>query len=558
MSPMSIRAGKRRGRTRTETGASSRMRENRRRVVQRSLFWLAIGVCSLWNAAGCGGGVSEPSSKPGSALKGAKIVVAAVDDAAILPTVTAQRGEWEASREASCTVAEKAVTSESLGNSHVLIFRGDRLGDLVDINALAVLPESLFQPRPASGGDTRSDADDGDPKADSSEGDVLQFGDVIPAFRNQVSKYGNDRVAIPYGGSALVLVTNRAAFDRVENKSAAKAAGIALEPPKTWTELDALATFFQGRDWNGDGTKDFGIAIPFAADSEGIGDAIYLARAASLAQHKDHYSLLFDSDTMEPRLTTPPFVEALRKIVDLKASGPPGAESFDPVKARDAFRKGDVAFLIDRAEEARRWGGGGVKVIVVSQLPGSERVYEPSRKLWEKPERLNRPSYLPFGGGWLAAVSASATGREREAAIDFIKYLVNPETSNRARSDRDFPMLPVRGAQVAQGLSDPRSAPGVEPRSWSEGVGKTLLASRVVPGLRIPRAAGYLTDLTKGRVAAAAGKPAEEALKSVADSWDARTKSLGIDRQLWHYRRSLNSMITAPKPPARAGGGGGG
>lgn len=532
------------------------MRENCRRFVQPSL-WLVIGVCSLWNVAGCGGGVSEPS-KPASALKGAKIVVVAVDDAAILPTVTSQRGEWEASREASCSVLEKAVTSDSLGNSHVLIFRGDRLGDLVDIGALAVLPERLFQPRPATDTDTRSDADDGEPKFDSSEGDVLQFSDVIPAFRNQVSKYGNDRIALPYGGSALVLVTNRAAFERVENKAEAKAIGIALEAPKTWTELDALARFFQGRDWNGDGTNDFGIAIPFAADSDGIGDAIYLARATSLAQHKDHYSLLFDSDTMEPRLTTPPFIEALQKLVNLKAFGPPGVEAFDPGKAREAFRKGNVAFLIDRAEEARRWGGGGVKVIVISQLPGSERVYEPSRKLWEKPESLNRPTYLPFGGGWLAAVSASATGREREAAIDFIKYLVNPETSNRIRSDRDFPMLPVRGAQVAQGLTDPRSAPGVEPRSWSEGVGKTLLAPRVVPGLRIPQAAGYLADLTKGRIAAATGKSAEEALKSVADAWNVRTKSLGVDRQLWHYRRSLNSMVTAPKPPARAVGGGGG
>ena len=62
---------------------------------------------------------------------------------------------------------------------------------------------------------------------------------VIPAFRDQVSKYGSDRVALPYGGSALVLVLNRAAFDRAENRDAAKAAGLALEPPKTWTELDA-------------------------------------------------------------------------------------------------------------------------------------------------------------------------------------------------------------------------------------------------------------------------------------------------------------------------------
>ena len=68
-------------------------------------------------------------------------------------------------------------------------------------------------------------------------------------------------------------------------------------------------------------------------------------------------------------------------------------------------------------------------------------------------------------------------------------------------------MLPVRGSQVGQGLPDPRSAPGVESRAWSEAVGKTLLAARVVPGLRIPQADGYLADLAKGRVAAAGGEP---------------------------------------------------
>jgi hypothetical protein len=39
-------------------------------------------------------------------------------------------------------------------------------------------------------------------------------------------------------------------------------------------------------------------------------------------------------------------------------------------------------------------------------------------------------------------------------------------------------------------------------------------------------------------------------LKKVAEKWSARTRSLGTERQLWHYRRSLG-METAPEPPAR-------
>ena len=516
-------------------------------------------------AAGLLGGCGTPAKEPAAAgprFRGVTVVVAAVGEADVLPTVVAQRGEWQASRGATCEVRESPVGPSETAGAHVLVFRGDRLGDLVDAGALAVLPKSVVQPpaKPDDGADAPSEP--ATPPGES-PADALQFSDVVPAFRDQVSKYGKDRVALPYGGSALVLAFDRTAFDRPENREAARAAGLTLEPPKTWRDLDGLAKFFHGRDLDGDGRADSGIALALGADAEGVGDATYLARAAALGQHRDHYSLLFDADTMRPRVTTPPFVEALEGLVALKAFGPPGVEGFDAEAARKAFREGHAALLIDRAERAASWGlveknkdkakaqGRAPRSIGVAQLPGSGRVYEPSRKLWEDVKSPNRPSYLPFGGGWLVAVAASAKGRDREAAVDLATYLVSPETSSRVRADRDFPMLPVRTSQVAQGLPDPRSAPGVEPRPWADAVAKTLVAPRVVPGLRIPGADGYLADLAAARVDAAKGEPAADALKRAADAWDARTKSLGAARQAWHYQRSLNNLVTAPQPPPR-------
>jgi multiple sugar transport system substrate-binding protein len=513
--------------------------------------WL-IGLAAAMTGCGSSG---EPGKAAVAPFQGVGVTVAAIGDTKILPTVSAQRGEWEASRGGTCKVLDVAVEPSPILEAHVLIFPAERLGDLVDVGALAVLPEVVVRPRlKAQEGDEAGDA--AAREAESSAGaepqaDPVQFDDVLGAFRDQVSKYGSDRMALPYGGTALVLVFNREAFDREANRTEAKAAGIALEPPATWPQLDALAKFLNGRDWDGDGSNDHGIALALGADAEGVGDATYLARAASLGQHRDHYSLLFDSDTMEPRLTTPPFVEALEGHVALKAYGPPGVEGFDAEAARVAFRDGKVALLIDRAERAARWGGGKAKFIGVAPLPGSAKVYEPARKTWEKVATPNRPVYLPRGGGWLVGVSATARGRQREAAIDLVKYLIGPETSNRVRSEPAFPMLPVRGSQVVQGLADPRSAPGVEARSWSEAVKQSLGAARVVPGLRIPRATDYLADLSKGRVAAAKGEPASSALGDVAKAWARRTSSLGTERQLWHYRRSLNALVTTPKPPDR-------
>src|SRR5205823_644305 len=117
------------------------------------------------------------------------------------------------------------------------------------------------------------------------------------------------------------------------------------------------------------------------------------------------------------------------------------------------------------------------------------------------------------------------SGTQRDAAIDFAKYLANPENSHRIRAERAFPMLPCRTSQMSQGLPDPTSAPDVDARSWSDAVSRTLLAERVVPGLRIPDAAGYLEDLAKGRAAALAGEVPQKALGTVARAWNHRTQA---------------------------------
>jgi multiple sugar transport system substrate-binding protein len=497
---------------------------------------LALGGC--WRA-------SEPPKSQVPSFPGISLKVAALDDPAILTGVSVLRGEWEASRGGAIAVVEKPLAAESPLAADVVIFSGERLGDLVDAGALAVIPNQAVKPAKPPGS-----AADGDPDPPGEgETDVFQYMDFAPAFRDQVSRYGEDRLALPCGGSALVLVYRRDAFEHEGNRTIARGAGIELRPPKTWAELDALAGFFNNRDWNGDGKPEHGIAVAMGVDDEGVGDTVFLARAASLGQHRDQYSFLFDSDAFAPRVASPPFVLALKGLIGWKASGPPGVERFDAAGARESFRSGRVAMLIDRAEQLAGWSGG--KPIGVAALPGSERVFEPLRKEWKQESPPNRPSYLPRGGGWLIGISNNTAGIEREAAFDFARYLAGPDNLNRLRSERGFPMLPVRTTQMGQGLADPTSVPDVDARQWAVAVAQTLQAERVLPGLRVPGATGYLSDLSKLRVAALSGVPAEEAIESIARAWADRTKKLGPRRQLWHYRRSLNKLVTLPQPPER-------
>jgi multiple sugar transport system substrate-binding protein len=505
-----------------------------RRLRLRDAWVVLAGVC-----VGCGSPESGKQAPSKPTFQGAKLVAGLVGNEALLPGLRSQQGEWSAATGAELSVREADL--KAIQGLDVLVFPGDQLGDLIDKGVLLVLPDASLKP-PAVVEPKGNDNATPEPPPDA-----FDLRDIAPAFRDQVAKYGDDRYALPLGGTALVLAFRRDAFDSDANKAAATAAGVSLEPPKTWEELDALARFFHGRDWSGDGKPDSGIALAWGTDPEGVADATFLARAASLGQHRDQYSFLF-SDRMAPRIASPPFVEALQGLIGLAKSAPSDALKSDIETARAAFRSGKVALLIDRAERASTWSEG--KPIGVAPLPGSARVYNPDRKAWEPQGKPSTPAFLPRGGGWLVGVLAATSNRD--AAIDLAKYLAGPDVTNRLRSDRAFPMLATRNTQLGQGLGDPRSAPGVEPRAWSDSVSRTINAPRVIVGPRIPDADGYLADLTKGRLAAANGQPAEAALKAVADAWNARTEAFGLDRQIWHYRRSLNNFVTAPEPPPRA------
>ena len=505
--------------------------------------WLLV-LCAI---SGCSG--EDRSARTGPvkpSFPGVKLTVGILGDPAIIPGLTAQRGEWSASRGGEITI-EPGRSLENLSNLDLLIFPGQEMGNLVDRELLEPIPNSSVLPVRREEGETARETRN--ESSEESPVEAFQYADIAPVFRDQAAKYGPDRLALPLGASALVLVYRRDAFSRPANVEAARKAGITLQPPSTWAQLDALAGFLEGKDWSGDGTPDHAIAAVLGQDPEGLGNTTYLARATSLAQHRDQYSFLFDADSMTPRIDSPPFVEALRGVAAWKRLGPPGIDKLDGPAAREAFRAGKAALLIDGAEHARTWSGG--HAVGVAPLPGSDRVFEPLRHRWETASPPNAPSYLPQGGGWLVGIQRGLTGQQLEAALDLARYLASPENANRLRAEAAFPMLPVRSSQMGQGLPEPTSAPDVDSRQWSDAISRTLMAGRVVPGLRIPAAGGYLGDLARARVAVLGGKDAEAALREVAQAWAARTKAQGPQRQLWHYRRSLNTLATLPQPPER-------
>ena len=527
------------------------LRTCRTQVGLRSLIPGAACLLILAHVTGCG--QAPPATVP-PPFEGVELEVAAMGDPALLEAIRVQTGEWERETGARLNIRTDAVDLAGAATADLILFPGEQLGTLVDAGLLTRISESAIRPTTIFNSTAQTENPTKERNPDDSEGtakrDPLDFSDVVLPFREQVTKYGDERMALPLGGSTLVLAYRRDAFRAEANQQAAKEANLELEAPTTWEQLDALAKFFQGRDWNGDGQPDHGIALALGTDADRLGTDTFLAWAATLGQPPDQYALLFDPETLEPRIASPPFVEALEAMARWKELGPPEMADFNADAARAAFREGRTALLIDRPERAQFWTDPQKPVdVAVSPLPASTRVYDPSRKTWITPRVPNRLGFLRRGGGWLGGINARSSARKADAALALLIQLASPEIAQEIVSDPAFPMAPVRTSNLALGLPDPRAAVGVDSRGWGQAVLDTYSAPRTVIGLRIPDSYAYMTDLEKARLAVIHGEPAEPALKNAAESWRNRSVSLGKDRQLWHYRRSLNKLSTTAQPP---------
>lgn len=459
-----------------------------------------------------------------------------VGDRRFLSVVSAQSGDWSATSGGEVKTIEEPLPEPNFAGADVIVFKGDRYPELAAAGVLEVIPDSALKLAPGS----RS-ADSTQAPAQSPGGRL----DELPAnYRLQVSKFGGERLALPLAGSALVLVYRKDILKRAEAEAPAKSSRDPL--PKTWGDLEALAAQLAGRDRDGDGRAEAGIVLPLANDeNDSSALDLYLQVCACLGLHRDQFTFLMSPETLEPWVTSPPFVEGFQSLQSLAAHAPRADAAMTAAVARALFRSGRAAMLIDTAEHYFEWNDPKAPHPVgVARLPGVARVYNIDRKTWDAFDELNRPARACGSGGWLVGVARSASPKVKAAALDFAFYLIGDDASARIAADRSHPTVPLRADVIAQGLPAARSAPGVDGVSWSKAVSATVNAETLTLDPRLVGARQYLDLIDQARMRAIAGEPIEKALEAAANAWRELTTKAGKKDRLESYRRGLNTVAS--------------
>jgi multiple sugar transport system substrate-binding protein len=234
---------------------------------------------------------------------------------------------------------------------------------------------------------------------------------------------------------------------------------------------------------------------------------VLLARAAPYASHQQQESVLFDPQTMKPRIAEAPFVRALDDRREQAKANP--EESNSP------------------QGEQLGW----------AELPGADQVFNRSSGEWEP--AANGSKRVPLlAGGDLLGVTASS--RNAASAFDLAAWLASGEIGKQL-GPIGKGSLPVRRSLLSTIGRWIDSSAGEADGSQVAGILQTAMSrdeAQVVP--RIPGTDEYLSALAEAVEKALRDEvSAADALGQAAAAWDEITERLGREAQRQAYLRDL-------------------
>ncbi|MEN8303178.1 MAG: extracellular solute-binding protein [Campylobacterota bacterium] len=369
--------------------------------------------------------------------------------------------------------------------------------------------------------------------------DKIDWEDVLPIYKNNVLSWANVAYGLPYDGDSINLYYRQDIFEDEKNRAEfLKKHEYELMPPKTWKEYLDIAAFFNGWDWDGDGKVEYGNAgLRVKGD---VALLQFFAQAAAYAKHPDDKAYYFDPETMKPRIDNPAFLRALEDYIKVIEYGPLSMNKFAGYDVRNSFVSGEVVMAIDWADLGIYAVNSPVSIVQervgYAQLPGSEYVYNSSRKDWDK--RYNQVSSI--SGNWMFLVNKDA--KNKELAFDFAAFMTSPNMSKELVATSGNAVNPSRFSHFKNPESWNKSGFSTESaKRYLDEISLSLTNENTVFDITIPGAAEYYQALDKFVYQAVLKQlTPKDALSRAALEWESITDKLGREKQKKLYKESLN------------------
>lgn len=488
-------------------------------LAHKWMLWWAVPALLL--LAGCTNDAQRANKSDAVekelAWKGVSLRLVVAGDKPLAEAIDRLRGEWHASTGADLEVAVvngEELLGEEPPQADAIIYPAYDLGVLAEREWLRPLPDKVLS------------------------GEELAWAEIFEADKTFDANWGSVTYGFPFGSPTLVCFYRKDLLDKLNR-----------EPPATWSEYQELAALLADRGKLGDAAPaaDAGWSGTIEPLAEGWAGLTLLARAAAYAKHRNHFSTLFDMESMDPLIAGAPFVRALEELVAAKPFILDDALDASPQQVHEAFIGGrcgmaltwsSAAFAGDDNASHTSPSGDELDVGCV-ELPGSPQAFNPKAEQWDARREGESPR-VPLVGIAGRLGSVTVTSEHPEAAFQLLAWLSGAEWSKRVATASGATTL-FRRSQVdssGEWVDSRLGAAGA--LAYAETVERSLSSADVFAGPRIDGRGRYLAALDQAVRDAVTGKiSSEKALENAADEWRKITADLGLDQQRMAYRRSL-------------------
>jgi len=370
--------------------------------------------------------------------------------------------------------------------------------------------------------------------------------DVLPGPRKLLS-YGGKKYMIANDHDGQVMYYRRDLLaDPVHREAFQRKYGYALEVPKTWSQFRDVAEYFNGRDLNGDGIPDHGVALALKAGHQGMFHFLSLSAPFVIGPDNPHL-YWFDPVTMKPLIESPGHVRALETLVDLVQFGPREMLGWEHGKNWDYFLAGRAALTFtwgDLGALAQQEGSRVKGKVGAAPMPGVMQYYSIKSGRWVQGSTVNRVGNTT-GGSWAGVISKQS--KSPEATYYLFALLATKEKSmvyavrgwDGIDPGRTSHFLPPDGtANINDYLKADWNEADV--RDFLHAYYESFSNPLQQPYLRMPGTYSYLTAFNLHLAEAASGQSTPKAaLKATAVDFEEITLRLGREAQRQTYRASL-------------------